>query len=614
MRALSSWRPSTVAIFLVASGACADPEVLLVLDLPSDIDFVGVVYRGPDDAWSGSPLAPVDTYPPRVQVRVQDIEYERVTVVGFRTSDLEGWTATDSKTFLEAPLEKPGPRRTPVLPAYSATSPIDGTPPAFARDEAPLPVSAWWAGECPRLDSGAGRIVEHDCSTLPCPATLVQTKCDFEIKSRMTGCRIALQGALPGVGQFPVQSLDPDVSCEGNLAEDGALTIGCQPTVVGLSSCNLHIRTQADEVPNIVVRRVELVESQPEPNADCRLLVGIEFLGSRLLTARRIGADPSRLCLPGGTDRFELLELQLPELELVSTTTLAPNLIGMVKGLADSELILIYGGPEPRLQRRSVRGPILAEVALAPEVDWSWRGQRAEPRGAIMLDVHVDPRTGTAAVLLRQITGEFDWNAILIVVDAETLQPRFPTFEHRVQTTNLWSPSPGLLEILVGGRDRWQLDLTRPDAVPVELRALSPNRPSLIGGRLLPRPADGLLLVTSTSAQFVRGIMVARLDGGPEIIRAFWEADRVPFDLETWPANPNLVLVGLARLERLPDSEPVSDSTLAFFDLPRRRFSSPSFLEGTGHLDRLRAHEDGAVYGLSPTGGRIIRITPAPVP
>lgn len=600
--------PRCLCLLAAALLACTDTHSLLLPELPDDLDYAGVVYRGPRGAWSGSGLYSTLRAPLRVEVWLDERDYEEVSVVGFREADLRPYTQASDAELEQQPLEAPGPRRAPVRASFSATGNAGDAPASLEVDEEPLYVGGYWAGVCPEYAVGGERSLEHYCLATPCPAKVRQVGCGLGItfsSGGLNSCAAELSASLPGVGDFATEVVEGSASCSGETSRDRRLTLRC--TALGNplpEPCELSLRPEPDAVPRFEVETRTLA-ARPEPGlAFEKALRGLIVRPDHVLTARsRRGFGDTGGCDP---HEVELVHVSREELAVTHTATLPPSVLGLLPS-GPSEFFAILGGPEPAVVTLSASGHVRRRRALAPELEWT-RQLGVDLSVCPELEaLAIEPRGRAAVVLLSTNPSAADAVSRLVVVELDTLELRFPPVElglgARLRT--LWFPEDGVVEVLVEGWDRQPIDLTSGARGPrssFRTRAVT----GFSASALLPWPEESVVLLASFEATLTRALVVGRTNGEDSQTRAFWERDQAPFRLVRWTGPEALALVSLASYGL--SGEPSTDATLAFFDPETLRFLAPSHELGGSPITEFQAADDGDIFGLSPADGRLHRV------
>ncbi|MBI4818284.1 MAG: hypothetical protein HY791_18615 [Deltaproteobacteria bacterium] len=211
-----------LAVLLALSG-CA-PRLSIEMDVPADVDFIGVLFELEGRVVSGSALVP--------KTRFLDFpggvdEIDAVRVVGFPAGVLPSFDPERSSQ----PIRLPRPEDYSFTPTFAARGPVES---GLVRPTpvTPEPISADWAPNCPKL---------VDVGTLVADLSCAATRCAPE--ASLFGCDLLVDMSPCALGQLSAK-VRPDGTLEVSESVLGGCDLAEAPGGVDLAiSCREATRT-----------------------------------------------------------------------------------------------------------------------------------------------------------------------------------------------------------------------------------------------------------------------------------------------------------------------------------------------------------------------------------
>lgn len=586
-------------VTVAASFGCVQEGLVLVPELPAEPGFVGIVYRGPGGAWSGTGLRRTPGGRSTLDVVEPGAGYDQLSVVYFGDAALRAHTTLPEEELERAPLLAPGPDQRALTPSFSASGSRGVGLSTLAADAPPRLVSAAWAGACPQVLPADPVPVEVRCAVRPCLLTARQEGCELVFEGDTCGYRA--RATVSGLGELRVDLGGFIGRCEGRSETDGRLAgLGCSTLdadPAGGGRCELRLHAAPDVVPALEVTSRLLAEGPyaSTPRAD-QSITAMVAEPERILLTRVAGSTRQNRRLCDGSLALELVHLEPLALEPRATYPAPACLIELTPSASPGVYLALLTGPEPGLARVSETGEVLRRVDL--------------PRlygGRLMLawTLEYDAATDVAVVLARLFRDEGDNHAVLFFFDGSALTQRHPDLylsEHAVAVP-IWRQAPGVLRLI---RQKTRLVEVQLDTgVTRELANLASICADHVPHAVLPLPGEDLAVASLGSEQALF-VTAGALDTCARAVS--FEKDRAPSAAAVWPGDPELLLVGMLRRQLGDPSGGYYESTLAFFDRVDARFLRPSLELGWGPVDALLAQPDGSVVGVAQREGRVFRV------
>lgn len=586
-------------VTLAASIGCVQEGLVLVPELPAEPGFVGIVYRGPGGAWSGTGLRRTTGGRSALDVVEPGPGYDQLSVVYFSDAALRAHTSLPESELERAPLLAPGPEQLALTPSFSASGPRGVGLSTLRADAPPRRVSAAWAGACPEVLPADPVPVEVRCAFRPCLMTARQEGCELVFEGDTCGYRA--RATVSGLGELRVDLGGFIGRCEGRGETDGRLAaLGCSTLdtdPVGGGRCELRLHAAPDVVPALEVTSRIFADGPyaSTPRAE-QWITAMLVEPERILLARVPGITRQNRRLCDGDLALELVHLDPIELEPRATYPAPACLIELTPSASTGVYLALLTGPEPGVAQISETGEVLRRVDL-PRI--------FQERLALAWSLQYDAATDVAVVLARLFRDEGDNHAVLFFFDGSTLAERHPSLylsEHAV-VVPIWLHAPGVLRLI---RQKTRLvEVGLDTGVARERANLASICSDHVPHAVLPLPEEDLAISSHGAEQalFVTTSGLASCDRAVS-----FEKDRAPSAAVVWPGDPGRLLVGMLRRQFSDPSGGFYESTLAFYDRAAGRFLRPSFELGAGHIDALVARPDGSVVGVAMREGRVFRV------
>lgn len=587
----------------LATWSCADRVVMVIPELPEGPGYVGLLYHRSGQPWIGTGLRRVDGFPSLVSASDPADPFDEIELVYFSEEHLRSITSEPEEALQEARLFPPTKVGRAVAPSFSAGGVPGPMPWQLSRRASPTLVSASWAGSCAVVLPETPAPVEVSCAVTPCAIRARQEGCTVQIYDDF--CGYVATGDLTGLGTVELELGRAIGTCHGAIDADERLrTFDCMlppADIPQIDTCTLRVHTEPDVVPDLGVKREQLVSVNYHPTLnDENYVRSLIVEPDRLLVLRSSSGEPVSLTRCAQDSNLELVHLSPGDLQVTASLPVRPCLIRMIPSAVPGRYFALFAGEPGHVGVVSERGETVALRELPTQYD----GIPLEP-----VRVSFDESTRTVVVAARLTLTSAHHAMLLLLLDADTLEPRSPPlyFPENAPDTPAWSATPGHIDVL---RHRY---LHHTISLEDGSERLVSNLEATCGrfrvSDILPL-AEGRLIVASR-ARMNDFVVVSDGPARPCRRSSFWEDVRSPSALASWPSDPNLVLVGLTRKEERIDGTEVSlDAALSFFDLARGRFLWPSQEVGLGLVEELSVHPDGTIFGLLPMEGVVLRVHP----
>lgn len=581
-------------VLALSVGACSDRSVVVVPELPDDVAWLGVLFPSPT-LTVGSGLYPVTAGRTELPVEVPE-DADDLLVVGFSEAALERYRPPGATTLATHPLLPASSGYALMDPSFSALGSLEEGS-GFEPDPIPRPLSAEWRPPCADLALSGERRVHLPCARGPCAPRATQTDCTLVIDA--PACELRWEAALHRDGRIVVAP--PSVLEECSATHTGAEPLlSCQGPQVLPNPCPITLLPPGWEAPRVEQAGVELAPgidlAAPDARSKFRLR-GLARHERRAFTlSGELEAFAERTC-PAAA---RWIEVDVDRLEVVRTATAPDCPWAMGYDPVGPALLLAHGDQRARLSRVDLGGNVIASTELPAGL---------HPPEWFPNNAFVEPASRAVVVPLRarqRASGEpdiVDW--WVLVYDADTLALRGAPLAVPRLTQTVMPEVPGVVTLLHGDATLSFLDTQVPRL-----------RLGLATGALCgPAGAYPSGFYDQRRDRFVLASRGGHLHGVTELERDGMrcqtgftiESPRSAYAILPWPNDPSLVLAGLDGLPRAPD---LDDSTLAFFDLEKRRFLLGEQRIGVGPVTNMITDGAGGVLVLLPAEGKLVRVRP----
>lgn len=452
------------------------------------------------------------------------------------------------------------------------------------------------SGSCVRF-AGLGELsADIRCATAHCQARMTRDDCRLTIASG--ACQLdVLTGELGGNGETCFRPSETFAQCdEVDALPEAVLSLSCSRD--GREVCGFDVYAPV-AAPRFAVDRVKVLDVEPN------ILLGFErppsgytsdlvVLEDRIVVSTHDGRRQSWHCDTEPEDRLVFLDRET--LAIIGTATVPRCLNELARDPMGAGFIGAYGGHNARIGRFDRDGRLLASTAYAGP-------DPSERLSATGIALGGDPPS-TAGVSLTSLNAVAPFSASRIFgVDLATL-------------TQIPPPdSPGNLtrELTRLDGSRWAaVDDIANSIVFVDIMSMiSSPGPSLLGeiiesatdiGQPFYHPASDRILISLTGNG--GGIFIFDGRGRTQLARVTsYERLAENWAMATWPADPELVIVGLTDLDI------ARVSSIALFEPSRGRFLPGSATVGQGPIGRFRPDEQGRLWTHLPRTAEVLRIS-----
>lgn len=570
---------------LVGAGCSLDSR-RLVVDVPADIDAVGLVF---DDGRTlvGTGLAARDgDHFDQVAPALDDDA--RVHILGYRQSTLERFGVPNVTDIRAAPLRAVMPGE-PLLPTPDFhVSGVSGRPADWSPGNRSLGLTADWI-PCPLLPT-ASATVDMSCFGFWCDATVAQVGCQLSYAAPSCTSAGPVTADVDRLGDTRFAPHRDLTACAGSpLAGDGLVQcrgpgeLNCQARIVGPRGR-----------PSVAVAVFPMVtEREPTESPRWRggYLHGLVANKHRLFAVGSGGRFANR-----GECPFRRADVYILDTRTASVTMLRiPECIWTIaEDPTGHGFLAIVGNDTLSFARFAADGRMTARREVGPV-----------QLAAVVASLVASSSADSAAFLLRVVAGPTA-GARVFVTDLTTLSQVIRVDRVFATGTEVIGFMPdGRLVVPDNSAVLWRID-SRTGAV---LSGPSIDDCALSEVHQL-ASADGSQLVLAVRRQ-QDSMTLTRADVGEEVcmraVYPFWLAQPYAFARAPWA--PQRWLVGLDDDRDFAGPRP---TVIGVLDEPSWRYLEEGLEVGDGPLLDMVADDSGHLWAARPWSGDLIRISAAP--
>lgn len=572
-----------VPLILLAVGACASDDILVIADLPENAYVAAVAYRADGSFVGATGLSRRGSDGPIRAMLATSEGIDRVVVYAYDVAAIEALSdrpSDDRLALLEVHVAGPNESVLPTPAWVGAASRSLDVFELQPIDDAPA-LSADWLPPCPTLlDPGAVGVVEEACRAASCGTKARQSNCELLLEVPLcTGGR--LRGTIDGRGTITFDESPQYGSCVSRTPRfDARASFVCTGGAFEGEVCAIDVY---EEPKPRAMEVLAVPTGSGAPIADAtdlgpRYTGGLAVLDDRVAVARfSTPATPS--CRGIGTT---LSFYDHTTLDLVATAT-APDCLRQLRRIpGTTDFIGLFNDEAIHVARFDRTGRMVASSTIAP---------RAMD---VAIDVAVDAPGDRVAVLLST-----DNRGYVRFFDLRTVAPlpdhpgSFGTFPRSITAL-----ADGRIAVTESDQDEVYLS-SNDDVLKLTVRP-GCGRASIRTVRY--HAARDVLLIASRDA--AQGLLVVDPKGARQCDRLKnFEQIVEPLAMVSSPSDAALVWVALDGAERSGHDR----TFLARAHLDERRFLPGATEIGVGPVAELEVSSEGVLFALLAWSDRLVR-------